>query len=243
VTFIKIRSHRRKFSNSDRVEQKNQLLRSLQNLNGKIVVVMDNTPYHSVLAEKLPTASWSKLKLQDWLKQHKIPFGSKLTNKQLYEIIKPIRLSKRKYEIDSLLQQNSIDVLRLPPYHCHYNPIEMVWGFCKTYYNKHLPLQRSRKSEVIKNLWSTALSLYTQEMWTRSVEHCERIIDKDWEKLMGNLSFHDIPPVVISLSESDNESMSSQNLSSDDASTSSIEVACNEENQHMFDDTSNDEII
>jgi hypothetical protein len=119
----------------------------------------------------------------------------------------------------------------------------MVWGFCKTYYNKHLPLQRSRKSEVIKNLWSTALSLYTQEMWTRSVEHCERIIDKDWEKLMGNLSFHDIPPVVISLSESDNESMSSQNLSSDDASTSSIEVACNEENQHMFEDTSNDEII
>jgi hypothetical protein len=122
VTFIKIRSHRRKFSNSDRVEQKNQLLRSLQNLNGKIVVVMDNTPYHSVLAEKLPTASWSKLKLQDWLKQHKIPFGSKLTNKQLYEIIKPIRLSKRKYEIDSLLQQNSIDVLRLPPYHCLTTP-------------------------------------------------------------------------------------------------------------------------
>jgi hypothetical protein len=100
----------------------NQLLRSLQNLNGKIVVVMDNTPYHSVLAEKLPTASWSKLKLQDWLKQHKIPFGSKLTNKQLCEIIKPIRLSKRKYEIDSLLQQNSIDVLRLPPYHCLTTP-------------------------------------------------------------------------------------------------------------------------
>jgi hypothetical protein len=47
---------------------KNQLLRSLQNLNGKIVVVMDNAPFHSVLAEKLPTASWSKFKLQDWLK-------------------------------------------------------------------------------------------------------------------------------------------------------------------------------
>jgi hypothetical protein len=119
----------------------------------------------------------------------------------------------------------------------------MVWAFCKTYYNKHLPSQRSRKSEVLKNLWSTALSLYTQEMWTRSVEHCERIIEEDWEKLMGNLSFHDIPPVIISLAESDNESMSSQNLSSDDASTSSIEVACNEGDQHMFEDTSNDEII
>jgi transposase len=68
----------------------------------------------------------------------------------VYEIIRPIRLSKRKYEIDSLLQQYSIDVLRLPRYHCHYNPIEMVWGFCKTYYNKHFPSQRSRKSEVIK---------------------------------------------------------------------------------------------
>jgi hypothetical protein len=137
--------------------------------------------------------------------------------------------------------------LWLPPYHCHYNPIEMVWGFCKIYYNKHFPSQRSRKSEVIKNLWSTALSLYTQEMWTRSVEHCERIIEKDLKKLMGNLSFHDIPPVIMSLAESDNTSMSSQNLSSDDgcddASTSSIEVACNEEDQHMFEDTSNNEII
>jgi hypothetical protein len=72
---------------------------------------------------------------------------------------------------------------------------------------------------------------------------CERIIEKDWEKVVGNLSFHDIPPVIISLAESDNESMSSQNLSSDDASTSSIKVACNEEDQHMFKDTSNDEII
>jgi hypothetical protein len=50
----------------------------------------------------------------------------------------------------------------------------------------------------------------------------------------------------MSLAESDNTSMSSQNLSSDgcdDASTSSIEVACNEEDQHMFEDTSNNEII
>jgi hypothetical protein len=66
----------------------NQLLRSLQNLNGKIVIVMDNAPYHSVLAEKLSTASWFKLKLQDWLKQHKIPFGSKVTNKQLQDVPK-----------------------------------------------------------------------------------------------------------------------------------------------------------
>ncbi|CAH1382928.1 unnamed protein product, partial [Tenebrio molitor] len=40
--------------------------------------------------------------------------------------------------VDNLHEQHGVEVLRLPPYHCEFNPIEMAWGFCKGYYNKHL---------------------------------------------------------------------------------------------------------
>jgi hypothetical protein len=47
------------------------------------------------------------------------------------------------------------EVLRLPPYHCQCNPIEMVWG----YYNKHIRSQ-PRSKDKVTNLWKTALSNY-----------------------------------------------------------------------------------
>ncbi|KAJ3660720.1 hypothetical protein Zmor_005156 [Zophobas morio] len=188
-----------------------QLIPSVNFINGKVVIIMDNAPYHSVLAEQLPRLSWIKSKLKFWLAQKKIPFGDNLTKKQLWDIIKPLLPSTRKYEIDELLSKSNIEVLRLPPYHCHYNAIEMVWGFCKPYYNKHILKQSSKKSEI-KHLWIEAMSKYTPEMWTSSVIHCENIIKDDWQRMMGNTSVKDIPPVIISLGESDSES----DLSSDE---------------------------
>ncbi|KAJ3662000.1 hypothetical protein Zmor_006368 [Zophobas morio] len=82
----------------------------------------------------------------------------------------------------------------------------MVWGFCKPYYNKHILKQSSKKS-VIKHLWIEPMSKYTPEMWTSSVMHCENIIKDDWQRMMGNTSVKDIPPLIIlSLGESDSES-------------------------------------
>jgi hypothetical protein len=36
--------------------------------------------------------------------------------------------------------------------------------------------------------------------------YCEELILVDWAKLMGNLSFENVPPLIISLGESDSES-------------------------------------
>ena len=38
-----------------------------------------------------------------------------------------------RYVIDDLASANGHEVLRLPPYHCELNPIEMVWGQLKAY--------------------------------------------------------------------------------------------------------------
>jgi transposase len=123
-----------------------QLVPSLQCFHQKVVVVMDNAPYHSVLVERPPTYSWNKLNLQSWLTERKIPFSMKLTKKELMTIIRS-RIGTKKYQIDELLHTQSVEVLRLPPYNCQYNPIELVWGFCKPYYNKNISSQQSQPSK------------------------------------------------------------------------------------------------
>jgi hypothetical protein len=49
----------------------------------KVVVVMDNAPYHSVRTEKLPTRSAKKSVLQDYLIKNGIEFDTSRTKKQL----------------------------------------------------------------------------------------------------------------------------------------------------------------
>jgi transposase len=36
---------------------------------------------------------------------------------------------QKEYVIDSIVSQHGHKVLGLPPYHCQFNPIEMVWGY------------------------------------------------------------------------------------------------------------------
>jgi hypothetical protein len=43
-------------------------------------------------------------------------------------------------------------------------------------------------------------------MWQNFCRHCKELVSADWAKLMGNLSFENIPPFIISLGESDSES-------------------------------------
>jgi hypothetical protein len=47
---------------------------------------------------------------------------------------------------------------------------------------------------------------YTPEMWQHFCGYCEELISEDWAKLMGNLSFENVPLLIISLGESDSES-------------------------------------
>lgn len=110
------------------------------------------------------------------------------------------------YEIDNLLAQNGIDVLRLPPYHCQYNPIELAWAYCKSYYNKFIQQNSTDKGRVA-NLWTEALSHFSPNMWANSIKHCENLIAEDWRREMGNCTIFNVPPIIIRLGE-DSESES-----------------------------------
>lgn len=184
----------------------NQLIPALDQMQGKCVVVMDNAPYHSVQLDKPPTFSCKKDQMQEWLIKHNVTFNQNLTKKDLWELIKPFRSdNEKRYVIDDILKEHNYEVLRLPPYHCQYNPIEMAWGQCKGFYNKHINSQPSSKDKVA-NLWREALLKCTPDMWQNYCNHCEKLILSDWKKYMGNLSIENIPPFIISLEDSDSDS-------------------------------------
>jgi hypothetical protein len=115
------------------VEQ--QLIPVLNKTDRKVVVIMDTAPYHSMVGDKLPTLKSTNGQLQEWLTKQNIEYDETMTKKNIWNIIKPhldaAKITK-KYVIDEILAKKGHDVLRLPPYHCQYNPIEMIWGLIKT---------------------------------------------------------------------------------------------------------------
>jgi len=97
------------------------------------VIVMDNVPYHSVKTESSPTTSCKKANIIQWLEFK----GAETTPEMIkFDLMKIVRQIKHKYDLyvvdEEAKKQNKI-VLRLPPYHCELNPIEMAWSNVKGY--------------------------------------------------------------------------------------------------------------
>ncbi|EFA11630.1 hypothetical protein TcasGA2_TC000008 [Tribolium castaneum] len=104
-----------------------QLIPALAKIQKNCVVVMDNAPYHSMQLNNMPSFSGNKTVMQEWLINHNIQFDQNFTKKQLWELIQPFRENLEKhYVIDKILNDQGHEVLRLPPYHCQYNPIELA---------------------------------------------------------------------------------------------------------------------
>ena len=71
------------------------------------------------------------------------------------------------------------EVLRLPPYHCQYNPIELIWGIAKNYYDKHT--SKTTDEASVLNLWKESLHQIKEETWRKSINHTEKIIAENYQ--------------------------------------------------------------
>src|SRR5277367_6580138 len=97
---------------------------------------MDSAPYHSVKLIKFPTSNSNKAELCKFLSDHQIKHTSSTKNCDLYTKVKEYNRANPhggKYEIDEIAKAAGHKVLRLPPYHCELNPIEMAWAQVKGY--------------------------------------------------------------------------------------------------------------
>ncbi|CAC5395126.1 unnamed protein product [Mytilus coruscus] len=95
----------------------------------KSLIVMDNASYHSMRVEgtKPPTSNSRKGDMIDFLNKLGVEFDMKKTKPKIYEIIKSETIDPV-YKVDEFLKKKGHEVLRLPPDHCEFNPIELIWG-------------------------------------------------------------------------------------------------------------------
>lgn len=178
------------------------------------VIVLDNAPYHSVKSEKLPNSSWNKQNLVDWLDGKGIVADMSLLKKELLQLANKEKPKYNKYVIDEEAKLQQKTILRLPPYHCELNPIELIWSQVKGYVagnNKTFSLPEVRK------LLEEGIRRVTKENWEKCVSHVKKEEEKLWE--LDNIieDMEESNPFVINLSnESSDDSDLAHELESSD---------------------------
>jgi transposase len=181
----------------------------LPQLEENSVIVLDNASYHSRKLEKVPTSASRKVDVQNWLRSKDIEFDQKMLKYQLLDLVKPHRVKYNKYVVDEMAKSQNKIVLRLPPYHCELNPIELIWADAKNFVAKH---NRTYKLPDVKILFSQALENITTEKWQKCIAHVrEKVETKMWE--LDNIMEIQVERLVIHVSE--NEDTTSNNSDSD----------------------------
>ena len=88
------------------------------------------------------------------------------------------RQEHKTYKIDSLARQNGLTVVRLPPYHCFFNPIELTWAFTKNYVaTNNLDGKLQRVGQLFKDARQICIRKRMWEGWDKHVRTEE---DKYW---------------------------------------------------------------
>ena len=64
--------------------------------------------------------------MQDWFTARGIEYPEHALKHELYTVIKGTNVSP-KYAVDEMAKAAGHEVVRLPPYHCELNPIELAW--------------------------------------------------------------------------------------------------------------------
>lgn len=95
------------------------------------IIIMDNASYHSTQINKAPTQANKKADLAAWLEKNGIETNSEMLKSDLIKLVLENKNSKQRYEIDELALSHGHRVLRIPPYHCQYNAIELIWAQVK----------------------------------------------------------------------------------------------------------------
>ncbi|KAE9525810.1 hypothetical protein AGLY_014036 [Aphis glycines] len=143
----------------------------------KIYLLMDNAPYHSVNLEKCPTSNWRNADIIQWLQGKGEVVDQTMIIPELLEVVRRIKPIYNKYVIDEMVLQQNKTVLRLPPYHCELNPIELVWSVVKRHVKAN---NKTFKLPDVKNLLVEGIAKVDAEMWKNFVKHTIEEKNKLW---------------------------------------------------------------
>lgn len=172
--------------------------RLIPNLPPSSVIVLDNAPYHNVIANKAPNSNDRKQTMVDWLRENNISFPENALKVQLYQIILENKRRLQKFSIDEILRACNHDVLRLPPYHPELNPIELIWADVKNWVAAN---NVTFQHEKVIELCNRKFNSIGPEQWKPKIDNCLKWENK-YKAEMGILE-NAIEPFIIQLGDVD----------------------------------------
>ncbi|XP_060873383.1 uncharacterized protein LOC132947190 [Metopolophium dirhodum] len=150
----------------------------LPRLKDNCVIVMDNASYHSVKLDKAPTSSTKKADIIQWLEDKGEVVDRTMIVRELLDVVKKIKPLNDKYVIDEIAKAQNKTILRLPPYHCELNPIELAWSSVK----HHVRMNNTTfKLPDVKNLLIEGIQRVDADMWKNIIKHTTTEENKFWE--------------------------------------------------------------
>ncbi|XP_063911961.1 uncharacterized protein LOC135128812 [Zophobas morio] len=142
----------------------------LPKLDKEAVIIIDNASYHSRKSEKVSNASTRKADVQAWLTKNETFFEEDMIKAEL--LVKAYAPRENRYVVDDIAEASGHKVLRLPPYHCEFNPIELIWAQTKNF--------------VAQN-------------WKKAIQHVVKVEAEIWD--MDQILELQVEPLIINLSE------------------------------------------
>ena len=109
-----------------------------------------------------------------------------------------------------LALQQGFCVVRLPPYHCVFNPIELMWAWIKEQVAKR---NTTFKIADVKELVTAVITEVSAEHWRKAFEHCEKYMDEAW--VNDGLQEEHVERLIIEVGKDDSSSSSSSDSDSD----------------------------
>ena len=132
----------------------------------KLVVVIDSAKYHCRFIEKAPTMNMKKGEMIAIMSKHYIEIPNPVPTKLvlLEKILIILKDIEKQYVIDCMTEKALYSVLRLPPYHCILNPMELARNQLK-YHVGHLNVYTSKPSNVVDLIQYICQENVSTENW------------------------------------------------------------------------------
>lgn len=154
-----------------------------------VIVTDTNTLYHKKKENTIPSCSWKKEEIKNWLLSQNISIGDISHKKELLSLVKNITpLSSAKLRINEIAKEKGIEILRVPPFHYELNPLNMIWAQLKHYVKTNM---KSFKIKKIKELIREGIFSINQINWINYInsvkqnENLLQIIDKQEKNKMN----------------------------------------------------------
>lgn len=166
-------------------------------------VIIDNAPYHNKQVDKPPTKYSTKKDMVEWLCRHGVPCDIKMRKPVLFSLVENHKPPEKQYRVDVEFQAKGHKLIRLPPYMCDLNPIELAWAKIKNYVrtrNTSGDMSLARLTELTEE----AIQNVTASDWEGYCKHVEAKEKVYWDRDI--VVEEAIDSVVINLGNADSGS-------------------------------------